>query len=397
MQHGTDSTLPRYQPRSYSPSHEWWSVKLVTARCPGVGLVVAGVLVCACGSPTEPTFELAEDNDTTRVRVLVPEAFELANIIMSLTSYGLQNATLIYKSTDYYQRVQTHFAPLRGSATLRPMQLGTSDPVRNYYEFRENSAAYGFMENRVVRGTRYGTLWSPNRFAEMLEAVQAFADASAFRQFYRDNANYYASLIAQYRQIAQVDSMIAWLEREFDHRYDHYTVFFSPLIYGSHSANSPRTRLGDEALMFVSGPDVDGGSAFSTAVRHGLVQRILFTEIDHLFVNPVSSRYAAEINATFANRARWTTDNSSFYTTPSNVFNEYMTWSVFFMFVDGRLPPEDFDRLLQLTTQLMEGSRRFIRFGEFNRAALQLWRNRAPGTRALQLYPAILQWAQGDG
>ncbi len=351
----------------------------------------ASILV-ACSSLRVPTAALPEDRDTTRVRVLVPETFELANVIMSLTDYGLQNPNLIYKNTEYYQRVQSHFGALRGTAVMRPMQLGSNDPLRHYYAFRENSATYGFVNDRLARGTRYGTLWSPDEFAEHLDDVQSFADASSFRTFYRDNQGYYAGLVSRYRETAQIDSMIVWLEREFGLRFDYYTVFFSPLIYGSHSANHQRTPLGDEVLTFVAGPDVDGGPPLPAAVRAGLVQRILFTEIDHLFVNPVSEQYRTDIDRTFGDRARWTSDNSTFYNSPSAVFNEYMTWSVFFLFVDGRMPAEDFDRLLALTTQLMEGSRRFIRFGEFNRMMLQLWRNRRAGNargRPVPCHPAV--------
>jgi uncharacterized protein DUF4932 len=363
-------------------------------RLTRIALIALAGTLAACSSAMVPTAVIPGDRDTTRVRVLVPEAFELANIIMSLTTYGQQNATLIFKNTEYYQRVQAHFGAFRDHEAMRRMQLGSDDPVRHYYEFRENSAAYGFVDDRLVHGTRYGTLWSPDRFREHLVDVEAFAAASSFRDFYRENQEYYASLIARYRDVAQIDSMIVWLEREFARRYDYYSVFFSPLIYGSHSANQPRTQLGEEVLTFVAGPDVDGGPTYSTAVRSGLVQRILFTEIDHLFVNPVTNQYRADIDHVFGDRARWTTDNSSFYNSPSAVFNEYMTWSVFFLFVDGRIPTADFDKLLALTTQVMEGPRRFTRFGEFNRQMLQLWRNRSPGTRVVDLYPAILQWAR---
>jgi hypothetical protein len=69
-----------------------------------------------------------------------------------------------------------------------------------------------------------------------------------------------------------------------------------------------------------------------------------------------------------------------------------MTWSVFFLFADGRLPLADFDRLVALSTQVMV-TRGFTRFDDFNRALLELWRTREPGTRVVDLFPAILAWA----
>jgi hypothetical protein len=137
---------------------------------------------------------------------------------------------------------------------------------------------------------------------------------------------------------------------------------------------------------------VDGGPTLPTTVRHGLVRRVLFTELDHLFINPVSATSQREIDRAFGDVARWSADRSGFYPTATDTFNEYMTWSVFFLFADGRLPLADFDRLVALSTQVMV-TRGFSRFDDFNRALLELWRTREPGTRVVDLFPAILAWA----
>jgi hypothetical protein len=354
---------------------------------------LTSLFIASC-APLRGQHDASSTGDSPRVRVVVPEVFELANVVMSLTTYAAENPNLIYRNTEYYRGVQRHFGPLRDHPAMRQMQLASSDALRSYYAFRENSITYAFVNDRLARDPRFSSKWSPNRFADAVEHVQTFADTSAFRQFYRDNTSYYADMIARFRVAAQPDSMVAWLEREFGRRYDAYTVVLSPLIYGSHSVQTQRTHSGEEVLAFVSGPDVDGGPGNSMAVRQGFVQRILFTELDHMFVNPASDRFRSEINRVFGDRARWTTDESSFYRTPLNVFNEYMTWSVFFLFADGRLPPADFQRLLELTTQQMDGPRRFHRFHEFISDALQVWRGRAPGTRVVDLYPVILEWAR---
>ena len=352
------------------------------------------IFLAACASsPTAPIADLPGDNDNARVRVIIPEAWELANIILAETDYGQRNATMIWKQGEYYHRVRAHFDGLRSSDAMKDMQLGDDDPVRRMYEFRENSVGWGFIDGQLVRGRRYGSLWQPDRFRQLSAEVQDFADASKYLDFYAANQSYYATLIGRYHDAARPDTMIDWLEREFGRHYDHYTIAISPLINGSHSTNRVSTSQGSEVVMFVSGPDVDGGASFSAGVRSSFVQRILFTEIDHNFVNPVTDQFANRVDAVFSDRTKWTTDASSFYTSPRAVFNEYMTWAVFFLYLDGRVSATDFNTILNSTTSLMQGGRRFSKFSAFNQELLRLWRSRAAGATVRDLYPAMLDWA----
>jgi hypothetical protein len=143
----------------------------------------------------------------------------------------------------------------------------------------------------------------------------------------------------------------------------------------------------------VSGPDVTTGSGTSDAVKKVTVQRILFTEIDHAFVNPVTERHRNAVNAAFANRAKWTTDSSSFYDSPVAVFNEYVTWAAFLLFAEPQLNEQDFAVVRQMTVELMVNSRRFQRFGSFATKLLQLYEERTAGTTVAELYPQIIAWA----
>ena len=70
-----------------------------------------------------------------------------------------------------------------------------------------------------------------------------------------------------------------------------------------------------------------------------------------------------------------------------------MTWATFLLFVDGRLTDEDFQVVRDNTVQLMEGSRRFQRFGAFVTELQRLYRSRPAGTQVADLYPGILDWA----
>ena len=143
----------------------------------------------------------------------------------------------------------------------------------------------------------------------------------------------------------------------------------------------------------MSGPDVTTPPTTSLGLRNATVQRILFTEIDHAFVNPVTDRHRTRVNSAFGSRSEWTTDASSFYNSPTAVFNEYMTWAAFLLFINGRVSDEDFVAVRQNVVQLMQGSRRFQRFGAFADELLRLYRARPAGARVADLYPAILDWS----
>jgi Domain of unknown function (DUF4932) len=362
----------------------------------GVCFVGVSLLVAACGSnPLAPeVLARPPETDPARIRVVIPEVYELANVIVAMTSFGQSSPVAVNRTGAYYQRVNTAFSAFRNHASMRDLQFGSSDPLLHYYEFRDNSFAYVFEDGEIRRNPAASTSWSENLFRERRAAAQTFAEASQFRGFFAANEEFYADVIARYRAMAEIDAIADWLEREFPGvSYRHYTVVLSPLVYGSHSAQFPSSN---EALFFVSGPDVTTGAGTSDGVKKATVQRILFTEIDHAFVNPTTDRYRTAINSAFGNRAKWTTDGSGFYDSPTAVFNEYMTWAAFLVFVQDRLSAADFDTVRQLTVQQMEGSRRFQRFGAFTAELLQLYAKRTPGATVASLYPQIIAWSSSN-
>jgi uncharacterized protein DUF4932 len=353
------------------------------------------LLIACTNHPLAPeVLARPQPSDPSRVRIVIPEVYELANVIIAMTSFGRTSPVAVYRTGEYYRRVNVAFSPFRDHPSMRDLQLGSSDPLREYYEFRDPSSAYVFEDGEIRRVPAASISWSRNLFRERRAAVQSFAEASRFRDFFAENAAFYTDQIERYRSIAEVDAIADWLEHEFPGvSYRHYTVVLSPLVYGSHSAMFPST---DEALFLVAGPDVTTGEGTTDGVKKATVQRILFTEVDHAFVNPVTDRYRAAINSAFGNRAKWTTDNSSFYDSPTAVFNEYMTWAAFLLFAQERLSAADFDTVRQLTGQLMEGSRRFQRFGAFTTELSRLYRERSPGKTVADLYPQILAWASAS-
>ena len=131
----------------------------------------------------------------------------------------------------------------------------------------------------------------------------------------------------------------------------------------------------------------DAGSA-----REGLLSRVVFTEIDHNYVNPTTWDHWFRVGGTFHRRELWNRQNG--YADPMSTFNEYMTWAVFLLYAAETYDTAAFEEIKRVTVDSMENRRRFVRFGAFTDAALGLYRSRNEGETIPDLYPAILTWAE---
>ena len=213
-----------------------------------------------------------------KVIVEIPEVYELANIAIAISKYGLTDPRRVHKEGDYYHCVLKHFSPFKNHAII-------SDPVFDdnlgyYYAFRENSACYVFEGDSIIHGGTYNKMRNPNLFEKQRNLAEDFAGKGGFRKFYRDNLPYYQEQIQQYKDRVPVRKMWSWLERNFPARYDCYKVIFSPLIGGSHSTQRFEDKGFKEIVMFVSGPGASENTDFNN-VAEGLLSRVVFTEIDH--------------------------------------------------------------------------------------------------------------------
>src|SRR5689334_12428287 len=197
----------------------WWGASWAFAAC--VPLVLTG-----CNNPLAPeVLARPQTRDASRVRIVIPEVYELANVIIAMTSFGQSSPVAVNRTGDYYSRVVAAFSPFRNHVSMKDLQLDSSDPLLDYYEFRDPSNAYVFEDGEIRRDPEMSISWSRNLFRERRIAAEAFAAASQFRTFYANNAAFYAEQIERYRSMADVDVMADWLGREFPGvSYRHYNV-----------------------------------------------------------------------------------------------------------------------------------------------------------------------------
>ncbi len=333
----------------------------------------------------------------------IPEVYELANIIW-LLSPAAQKAKDLIREGDYYQQVIKHFTPFINHPLFKKLDFPDSLYFEKYYDFRENSFAFSFKGDALVyEGPYYyvtGNDWDNynSLFRQLAPMVEDFAKQSGFRRFYQEHQTFYNTQIKREEQLLPVNNMWQWLEKEFPGRkYQSYKVVFSPLIGGSHSTQNFCSSTGHgffcEAVMFICGTQRYEDSSFTEKQKEGLMSGIVFTEIDHNYVNPVSGKYGARIDSIFSARAKWTATggDNGWYASPESVFNEYMTHAVFCLWVKENYDAATAEFVIANRERLMTERRHFSRFKEFNRALLAL-REQQAGTNVAGLYPAILDW-----
>jgi len=341
----------------------------------------------------------------------IPEVYELANIIWTLSPAG-QKATDLNKTGSYYTRMVKWFKPYLTHPIFKSLNFPDSVYYNKYYEFRENSFAFNFQNATTgSKSTKllfngpyyyvYGKeLADSSLFGKLKPMIEDFAAQSNFRAFYQQNLPYYRQQLERQKTLLPVKQMWSWLEKQFPNRkYQSYRIVSSPLIGGSHSTQRYSTpNNGDwfsENVMFVCGTDRYDQQKLSEKQREGLMSGIVFTEIDHNYVNPATSKYAKQIDSIFAERSKWvkTSNSSDYYGNPVSVFNEYMTHAAFCLYMADNYDKPVADYVIDNRESLMTNRRYFLRFKEFNQQLLSLHKEHQ-NLNITELYPLIVAWCK---
>ncbi|QCR23592.1 DUF4932 domain-containing protein [Pontibacter sp. SGAir0037] len=332
----------------------------------------------------------------------VPEVHELANILVALSRIGQQDSNMVDMTTPYYKEVMSYFAPYQNHPLLDIINQHIVKPFDNesywyYYALKMNACGYVFNKkgNIVNEGIirKMGFNHPDDPIKANLALVNDFARKSKFREFYKQHQPYYQSLIKTYEGLNPMDKMQTWLEGKFPFTYGSYRVTFSPLVGGAHATNRFEDNDFTQTVMFVCRSKPSDKN--SKALNEMQDSRVVFTEIDHNFVNPVSDGYLKQINEVFGDRQKWTKEKNgtSAYGSPYAVFNEYMTWAVFSLYCLDNFPAEEVAAFLPRMERQMENSRGFSRFGDFNKQLITLYKAN-PDKKVNELYEEMLAWSK---
>ena len=325
----------------------------------------------------------------------IPEVYELSHIVMAITYQNSSSDYFIQKNTSYYRDVIDYFNQYNTSGIFSSFNYSETD-FNNNYSFRTNSYCYMFENDNIISKEIYPVMWQPDIFKTYKDEIQDFSLESKFRQFYADHLSFYNSQIALYDSLIQIKQVWSWLEGQFSSQYDCYKIMISPLTAGSHNTKEFETDNYKETLMFVSGFNREIDSFDTTNVL--LKTRLFFTEIDHNYVNPVSDIYIDELNSSMSNLTIWKDPQqiNELYDNAYSVFNEYMTWAVYDLYVLEKYPKYIYEEIRETTIYRMETGRGFIKFQEFEDYLISLYQNITDNEKIEDLYPKILKWVKDN-
>jgi len=328
----------------------------------------------------------------------IPESFEIANIILSLVYEDDQ----ILRDTDYYADVTKYFSAFKNHPLIKKLKQYSMTDEEFYYNFRTNSIGYALAGDSLKSNGIYYTVWGDdgedNYFGKNIFLINEFIRASNLTFFIKNNAEYYVAQKERAKKLLPINKMWKWLENNFSEKINYYKIIFSPLINGSHNTQkffwSEKNRRFVEADMFIlSANGIDAKYAdFNDTQKEVVYSPIVFTEIDHNYINPVSDKYYKEINATLADTSNWASKKAlTWYNSPISVFNEYMTHAAYILYAYDTYDKELFELARQNRIKLNKDRRGFIKFEEFSDMLFNLYVNRKQGSTLESLYPEILE------
>jgi len=336
--------------------------------------------------------------------VEIPEVYELVNIAIAITPIGIEDRNLVYKDSDYYKRVRDWFDKYQDHPLIEALEADLRQDTGRYFALKMNGYSFEFdSRGRIVQSKVYDRTGfrgeAKNTLRPFLPQLQSFADDSNFREFYKQNASTYQEQIAFYRDTANIAEMKRWLDKNFpsSNSYDTYKIIFSPLVAYNQSTTWFESNGFRELQPHVNFPypqDVkrsyEPGSEAGMNVFRG---NIVFTEINHGYINPEAEKYADRILKAISNREHWVSSSRGpGYYTGIGTFNEYMNWGLVSLRLIDYAPKEEQAKMIAAVDQMMTNRRGFPMFAQFDKFLVNLYRTRPPGTTIADLYPQIITW-----
>lgn len=328
--------------------------------------------------------------------VEVPEVRELVNIIFAIHPDGIAGRPLglhrlFYKNDpeykSYYKSVLKHFLPYYSHPAVAKVGsvLAKPDKWHSYPYLNLNSYAFKFSKGKIIPTGEHISLWSKDKnwMKEYIPLLEDFAKKSDFLRFYKKHEPFYKRLKRRYKKAVDVKRQKRWLEKRFDGKVDSYKILISPLVYGFHCAGQNESNGFKEILMSISAPD-EGVESFK-------LERVVFTEIDHNYVNPLSDKFKDQIEKSVKPEKWANSDVRKSYSSALSIFNEYMTWGVFLLYARDTFPEKQQKEIRTSVYDKMKNQRGFTRFPEFGDYLLSKYKKKS--SKPIEsLYPAVITW-----
>lgn len=368
---------------------------------------LAGTLIFTCVTPVfsqekEVNFNReyikANDQQTT---IEINEAQELIYIILSVTEFGQKNPNMTRQSTPYFEAVKQHFLPYAWLPVVKQFDTLLNQNIINYFLLAGNAYGFRFKGDKLEPTQVYNFPAKgigkfevkTNPVITYLDGLNEFVKKSGYRKFYKAHSRYYDSLKREYWEFADIAAQKQWLENKFDTRINSYRVLTSPLIAGMNATHTFEDNNFKEMLLFL--PTIKHNPDWTDSFNKAINTRVIFTEIDHNYVGPVSEQYKDKINVIFDKRDIWVdaaNKSTEHYPNPVKVFDEYLTWGLFILYAyDHYNNQEVRDEVVKNVNEMMI-KKGFPKGAAFNEELLRLYEQHKP-EKIAGLYVPLLEWS----
>lgn len=330
----------------------------------------------------------------------IPEVQELIHVIIAICPLAQDtNLAIIDSKTEYFKEVVSTFESFKEHEIVTTVSSLIKNNIAYYYFLKMDGTGYFINDDgKIIKYSTYDKIsWNKKNVIDpLLNSLQDFSNKSNFHLFYKNHKNLYEKNIELLKSQSPIEKQWKWLETQFPEKYDNYRITFSPLISGWHSTQFFKTKKFSQIMMFVGSPLVL--KKYNDKIIEGLVTRMVFTEIDHNYVNQISNKHKKEIKRIFNDKSKWTDSKkgTDWYGTPEAVFNEYMTWAVFTLYALDMFNEEDFKVINDKTTAQMIERRGFIKYKEFNQKLVDFYKTKNEKETVVDLFPKIIDWCQGQ-
>jgi hypothetical protein len=331
-------------------------------------------------------------HSTNSVFVHIPETHELLQVVIALSNLDEESNSLTYQKGVYYSEVVEVFKGYQDHPVVKTIDKKLQE--ESYGKMR-NIFMYEFEGESIQHAGIHNTPYLKDYWEEIIPQLEDFARKSGFRKFYKNHSSYYENLIKDYKRHIPVKRIWNWLEDNIPIKHDSYNVILSPLIKGAHNTYRFRDYAKEytQIVMFLSAPNSFAKGYANEEVVEANLSRMLFTEIDHNYINPLTNRdkNLRKVVRAFSELDKWNTKKG--YRRPVLTFNEYMTWAVFLLYAHDMYSEEDYEKIQQFTVETMNW-RGFVKFESFAEKLLELYENKKEDEMISDLYSPILRWAR---
>ena len=330
------------------------------------------------------------------VRIEIPPVYELVNVAIALTSYAAENDGLAARS-PYREAVLARFADLRDHPFVAELDARMREDGSAYHTLKMNGAAYDWTGDGIAASPVYRSIgWAGNTLQPLEAAMRDFARQADWAAFLETNADFHDGQIAVLRNEVDIDGMLGWLAREFPavKPYDSVRVIFSPLVGYNQSMASFEDGEFTELQAHVNFPwPLPDDPAFDADTQPFWQGLILFTELNHGYINPTIEPLASAIGAAMPNPREWVLEQSVLdnYGNAEGVFTEMTNWALFSLRAQDLLPAPEAKRVAAALDHIMVRKRGFSSYTEFQRAFLALRAAQTPGAPVAELIPAMVE------